>query len=533
MKDGIKDKEVSGIDKESALSSDQRIKAVVSYIIEHFDQKTKRNANGGVYEYRALTNIAENATAKNRTDIKEKKITKHLNGFNSIFCVQSIDSAIKYYKEFKKQIAASPSCALKVAMIYSFGANEAEKENENGFVDDENSDDTTGLDVVSRDYLESAIKDYNALFGTEYDTSSEKFQNYYKDVSLRTKNRELDILIVVNMFLTGFDATTLNTLWVDKNLKMHGLLQAYSRTNRILNSVKTFGNIVCFRDLSKETDEAIALFGDKDAKGKVLLKSFLDYYNGFTDESGKYHKGYTELLDDLKNNFPLDAFRDIMTEESKKKFVMLFGAILKIRNILSTFDQFDLKDTLPVNDLQDYKSHYLDIHDQMRGDKTDKKENINDDIVFELELIKQVDINIDYILLLVSKYHKSNCKDSTILVDIKKAVGGSMELRSKKELIEEFIASVNYSNDVQDDWQKFIQKKKSTELDAIIKDLKLKEVEAKVFIENSFRDGILKTSGTDIDGILPPVSRFGGGRSKVKTNVIAALSVFFEKYFGI
>ena len=221
MKDGVKDKDVAGIDKEGALSADERIKAVVSYIIEHYDQKTKRNTNGGMYEFKALTNITENAKAKDRSSVEEKKETKHLSEFNSMFCVQSIETAIKYYKEFQRQIAENPQCGLKVGMIYSFGANEAE--DDNGFVDDENSDDTTGLDVVSRDHLESAIKDYNAMFHTDYDTSSDKFQNYYKDVSLRMKNRELDILIVVNMFLTGFDATTLNTLWVDKNLKMHGL----------------------------------------------------------------------------------------------------------------------------------------------------------------------------------------------------------------------------------------------------------------------------------------------------------------------
>ncbi|MDD7533207.1 MAG: hypothetical protein SPK18_06765 [Treponema sp.] len=254
MKDGIKDKDVAAIDKENALSAKERIEQVVSYIIEHYDQKTKRNTNSGKYEFRALTNIKDVAKARDKNSVQEEKTLKHLSGFNSMFCVQSIETAIKYYNEFKRQLAEHPEVDLKVGMIYSFGANEAE--DENGFVDDENSDDTSGLDVVSRDYLESAIKDYNAYFKTDYDTSADKFQNYYKDVSLRMKNKELDILIVVNMFLTGFDVTTLNTLWVDKNLKMNGLIQAYSRTNRILNSIKTFGNIVCFRDLSEQTDEA-------------------------------------------------------------------------------------------------------------------------------------------------------------------------------------------------------------------------------------------------------------------------------------
>ena len=533
MKDGVKDKDVAGIDKENALSAPERISAVVSYIIEHFDQKTKRNTNGGVYEFKALTNIAESAKAKDRGSVKEQKELKHISGFNSMFCVQSIETAIKYYAEFKKQISDNPQCGLKVGMIYSFGANEAE--DENGFVDDENSDDTAGLDVVSRDYLESAIKDYNAMFHTDYDTSSDKFQNYYKDVSLRMKNKELDILIVVNMFLTGFDATTLNTLWVDKNLKMHGLIQAYSRTNRILNSIKTFGNIVCFRDLSEKTDEAIALFGDKNAKGTILLRSFNDYYNGFTDEKDKYHKGYTELVDELLTKFPLDGFKNnVITQEAKKEFVMLYGAILRMRNILTTFDQFEGDTLLEINDLQDYQSYYIDIHDEIRPDEKAEKENINDDIVFEMELIKQVDINIDYILMLVAKYHDSNCQDAEILVDIKKAIGGSIELRSKKQLIEDFIAQINTSTDIQKDWQSYIAKKREEELIAIIAEQKLKPEETKTFIENSFRDGILRTTGTDIDKILPPTSRFGGGnRSEVKKNVIERLKEFFEKYFGV
>lgn len=533
MKDGVKDKDVAGIDKENALSAPERISAVVSYIIEHFDQKTKRNTHGGVYEFKALTNITESAKAKDRGSVKEQKELKHISGFNSMFCVQSIETAIKYYAEFKKQISENSQCALKVGMIYSFGANEAE--DENGFVDDENSDDTAGLDVVSRDYLESAIKDYNAMFHTDYDTSSDKFQNYYKDVSLRMKNKELDILIVVNMFLTGFDATTLNTLWVDKNLKMHGLIQAYSRTNRILNSIKTFGNIVCFRDLSEKTDEAIALFGDKNAKGTILLRSFNDYYNGFTDEKDKYHKGYTELVDELLTKFPLDGFKNnVITQEAKKEFVMLYGAILRMRNILTTFDQFEGDTLLEINDLQDYQSHYIDIHDEIRPDEKAEKENINDDIVFEMELIKQVDINIDYILMLVAKYHDSNCQDTEILVDIKKAIGGSIELRSKKQLIEDFIAQINTSTDIQKDWQSYIAKKREEELTAIIAEQKLKPEETKTFIENSFRDGVLRTTGIDIDIILPPVSRFGGGnRSEVKKTVIERLKEFFEKYFGI
>ena len=223
-----------------------------------------------------------------------------------------------------------------------------------------------------------------------------------------------------------------------------------------------------------------------------------------------------------------------MTDEAKKEFVMLYGAILRMRNILTTFDQFEGDETLSINDLQDYQSHYIDIHDELRPTDEAQKENINDDIVFEMELIKQVDINIDYILMLVAKYHESNCKDSEIIVDIKKAIGGSIELRSKKQLIEDFIASINTSTDIQSDWRSYIQKKKVEELASITALLRLKPEETRQFIDNAFRDGALRTTGTDIDKILPPVSRFGGGnRTEVKKNVTARLQEFFEKYFGV
>ena len=274
-KEGLRDKQVEAINTESALMAPERISEVTAYILEHFDQKTKRGE--GYYTFSKLMNIED--VARNAA-IKEQKEKLRLNGFNSIFAVSSIEAAKLYYMEFKRQMAAHPEKALKIATIYSYGQNE---EDPDGFIDDENSDDTNELDTTSREFLDMAIADYNEAFGTMYDTSSEKFPNYYKDLSLRMKNREVDLLIVVNMFLTGFDATTLNTLWVDKNLRQHGLIQAFSRTNRILNSVKTFGNIVCFRDLQEATDSAIALFGDKDATGIVLLKSYNDYYYGYTD----------------------------------------------------------------------------------------------------------------------------------------------------------------------------------------------------------------------------------------------------------
>ena len=448
-----------------------------------------------------------------------------------MFAVASIDVAKLYYNEFKRQMQEHPETALRVGIIYSFGVNE---DTDFDILEEENPEDTSGLDQSSRDFLDTAIKDYNEMFATNYDTSSDKFQNYYKDVSLRMKNRELDLLIVVNMFLTGFDATTLNTLWVDKNLKYHGLIQAFSRTNRILNSVKTFGNIVCFRDLQTATEEAIALFGDKEASGIVLLKSYDDYYNGYTDDKGVHHAGYVELIEQLHDKFPLGE--PIIGEEKKKEFIKLFGAILRVRNILSSFDDFIGDTQISDRDLQDYQSKYVDLYQELRGKDKADKENINNDIEFEMELIKQVEVNIDYILMLVIKYHKSNCTDKEILADINRAICSSPQLRSKKELIENFITTINTQSKVDDDWKKFVTEQKEADLTNIIEEENLKPDETKKFIDNSFRDGVIKTSGTDLDRLLPPMGLFGDAgkkRQAKKQTIIEKLSEFFEKYLGL
>lgn len=372
---------------------------------------------------------------------------------------------------------------------------------------------------------------YNQTFHVNFDTSADKFQNYYKDLSQRVKAREVDLLIVVNMFLTGFDATTLNTLWVDKNLKMHGLIQAFSRTNRILNSVKTYGNIVCFRNLQKATDDAIALFGDREASGVVLLKGYDAHYDGY-EENGKAVPGYRDLIDELSSEFPLG--QPITGEQKQKNFIKLYGNILRLKNILSAFDQFAGHEILPERDFQDYQSVYLDLYQAYRPKTDGDKENINDDITFEIELIRQVEINIDYILMLVMKYHESNCKDKSILGTIDRAIDSSIQLRSKKDLIHGFISTVNAATDVDRDWQSYVQQQKQQELEQIIAEEKLKPAEAQRFVANAFRDGALKTTGTDIDQILPPVSRFGGGnRTEKKKTIIQRLAQFFEKYFGI
>ena len=522
----IDDEKVWDIDRDAVWNAPERIKKVVAYILDNFNKKTYRNEKS--YTFNSLLNIQEVASAQDKNKVEEVKQKLMLSGFNSIFCVSSVEAAKLYYNEFKKQMAENPSKKLNVTTIFSYGANEAEQD---GILDEENSEDTTQLDATSRDFLEGVIKDYNATFGTSYDTSSDKFQNYYKDVSLRMKNRQIDLLIVVNMFLTGFDATTLNTLWVDKNLKAHGLIQAFSRTNRILNSIKTFGNIVCFRNLQKRTDDAISLFGDKEAGGIVLMKGYKDYYYGYTDKEGKLKPGYILLVQDLQDKFPLEE-SSILGEKAKKEFISLFGAVLRMRNILSSFDEFAGNEILTERDMQDYTGRYIDLRDEFINLEKDK-ENINDDLVFEVELIKQIEINIDYILLLVKKYHDSHKADKEVLISIQKAIDSSFELRSKKQLIETFIEGITDVDDVMIEWRTFVAEEKERQLNEIIEEEKLKPEETRQFVEYSFRDGSMKTTGTDIDKILPPVSRFGGGREKKKASVIERLLAFFEKFFGL
>lgn len=527
--DEVDESQVRDIDRERALAAPERISNVVKYIRDHFDQKTNRNSKP--YAFTALANIHEAASARDRSAVEEVKQKIRLSGFNSIFAVSSIEVAKSYYSEFKKQQVDVPEIQkLKIATIFSYGANEVDDEMDG--LEDENSDNTEGLDTNSRNFLEAAIQDYNKMFGTNYDTSSDKFQNYYKDVSLRMKNREIDLLIVVNMFLTGFDATTLNTLWVDKNLRQHGLLQAYSRTNRILNSIKTFGNIVTFRDLEKATNDSLSLFGDKEASGIVLLKSFGEYYEGYNDD-GKQVKGYVDLVAELTNQFPVGE--QIIGEQKEAEFIRLYGAILKVRNILTTFDDFAGREILTDRDVQDYHSMYINLYEERRKTEDSDKENIIDDLVFEMELIKQVEINIDYILELIRKYHASNQADKELLVDINKAIDSSVELRNKKELIEQFISTINADSSVDDDWQSFVNSKKIEELDQIISEENLDRNETYRFIENAFRDGVIQSSGGAITKVLPPISMFTptNERGKKREAVLDKLASFFNKFFDI
>ncbi|WP_428050496.1 type I restriction endonuclease subunit R [Candidatus Avelusimicrobium fimicolum] len=499
--ENIQDAKVWNIDREKALLAPKRISNIVDYILKHFDQKTKRNS---FYK------------------LKERRLA----GFNSIFAVSSIDAAKLYYTEFQQQMADLPSDKrLKIATIYSFGINEDIE----GVLSEEDTDNTDKLDASSREFLDKAIKDYNKIFDTNYDTSSKKFENYYKDVSERVKKREIDLLLVVNMFLTGFDATTLNTLWVDKNLRLHGLLQAYSRTNRILNSIKTFGNIVCFRNLEKATNDSIALFGNKDAGGIILLRPFKDYYEGYNDGQ-KDIIGYKDLIAELQQKYPLGE--QIIGEQAEKAFIKLYGAILRLRNILSTFDEFVENEILSARDVQDYHSIYLDLYNKYRNQNKKDQEDVNDDIVFEMELIKQIEINIDYILMLLHKYQESHFKDKEIVVTITKSIDSSMELRSKKDLIEQFISALTPATRIDDDWQTFIQQKKKAELDAIIKEENLNKEATYSFVNNAFRDGYVQTFGKELAEILPPISLFSrsNNRTQKRLSVVEKITAFFNRF---
>lgn len=492
------DQKVYDIYREGAYKAAARVDLVTNYILDHFSQKTKRSHG---YSFKGT----------------------RVMGFNSILATASIDMAKVYYTAFKRIQEERGGERLKVAIIYSFGPNEAD----DGCGLPDESFDVESLDTPSRDFLADAISDYNAMFSTSFDTSSQGFQNYYKDLSDRMKKRQVDLTIVVNMFLTGFDATTLNTLWVDKDLRDHGLIQAFSRTNRILNSVKTYGNIVCFRNLEDRVNHAISLFGDKEAGGVVLLKPYAEYLGE-----------YRERLAQLREQFPLEAVLNgnaLLGEEAEKAFIRLFGVILRLRNILTAFDDFAADDTLSPRDEQDYRSVYTDLYQKWRKQKEDAT-IINDDLVFEVELLKQVDINIDYVLMLVQKYHDSNCTDKMIIGDIERAIGASYELRNKKDLIEAFIDSLDSSNDVTADWEKYLAETKERELSAIIEEEALDDMATREFMANAFADGGVPESGTEVASLMTKKpSRFAPANAyaEMKARVLDRLKGFFDRFNGL
>lgn len=516
----VKDEKIYNIDEEKLFDNQMRISLITNYIIDHFSIKTKTSES---YVYSTLDNVIDVARKNNIEEIKSKK---SINGFNSIFAVSSIKMAKEYYSEFKKQLKFKKS-NLKVALIYSYGVN-----GEDGVID-ENSESTEALSIDDRTFLERAIKDYNNMFGTSYDTSSEKFQNYYKDVSLRMKNREIDILIVANMFLTGFDAKTLNTLWVDKNLKWHGLIQAFSRTNRILNSVKTYGNIVSFRNLEDRLNEALAKFGDEQARGIVLLKPYNDYYYGYKEENGKSFEGYKSLVEKLTSKFAPGEL--MQSEAEQKEFIRLYSTILRVTNILSSFDEFKNQELINERDKQDYHSVYIELYNEFRNKAKQEKTDVTDDVVFEMELIKSIEVNIDYILGLVKKYHDSNMEDKEILVNIQKTIMASPDLRNKKDLIMAFIDSLDQNSNVYADFESFMNSKKKEELDKIIAEENLNKEETYNFIQRSFEQGRVETNGTEVSTILPPMNMFtpNNDRQEKKNKVIDRLLNFFDRFFSI
>lgn len=497
-RDQYEDQKVYDIYREGAYKAAARVDLVTNYILDHFAQKTKRSHG---YSFKGT----------------------RVMGFNSILATASIDMAKVYYTAFKRIQEERGGEMLKVAIIYSFGPNEAD----DGCGLPDESFDVESLDTPSRDFLADAIADYNAMFSTSFDTSSQGFQNYYKDLSDRMKKRQVDLTIVVNMFLTGFDATTLNTLWVDKDLRDHGLIQAFSRTNRILNSVKTYGNIVCFRNLEDRVNHAISLFGDKEAGGVVLLKPYAEYLGE-----------YRERLAQLREQFPLEAVLNgnaLLGEEAEKAFIRLLGVILRLRNILTAFDDFAADDTLSPRDEQDYRSVYTDLYQKWRKQKEDAA-IINDDLVFEVELLKQVDINIDYVLMLVQKYHDSNCTDKMIIGDIERAIGASYELRNKKDLIEAFIDSLDSSKDVTADWEKYLADAKERELSAIIEEEALDDAATREFMANAFVDGGVPESGTEVASLMTKKpSRFAPANAyaDMKARVLDRLKGFFDRFNGL
>ena len=535
MKDDVERKQVWGIDTDEALHNPKRISIVTRYILDHFAEKTKQSADS--YTMSRLTNVSE--VIKKGRKVEEEKVKVRTTGFNSILAVDSVQSAIMYYKEFKKQMAEEGTPQLRIATIFTYNANEAE-EDEWGMGGDENPEDFgTPPNPQSREALDAAIDEYNKMWtpNTNYSTDGDSFQSYYKDVSLRMKNKEIDLLIVVGMFLTGFDAKTLNTLWVDKNLKLHGLLQAYSRTNRILNAVKDCGNIVCFRNLEEATNKSLAIFGDENASGLVFMKSFEEYYSkGYEDERGKEHEPYTKLIARLLEEFPVESLANITDDEQKKSYIRLLGEILRLRNILAAFDDFTVEARI-VDEMsyQDYLGWYNNFYDEFRRKPhDDEREDISDDIVFEMELVKQVQINIRFILELVQRYHDTNCEDKEIIVKIRKQMDASPDMRDKRDLIEKFIDRMTPEKgaDVGSKWEQYIEQEKREQLQAIIKEEKLKPQETEAFMQRAFQDGYVTETGTGIAKILPPSNPFLPESGEKKQTVIDKLKAYLNKFLN-
>lgn len=525
---------LTALEQKQAFLHPERIKEISQYLLNNFKQKTHRL----------------NATGK---------------GFNAMFAVSSVEAAKRYY-ETLQNLQTEQEKPLRIATIFSFAANE--EQDAIGDIPDETFE-PTALNSTAKEFLTKAIDDYNHYFGTSYGVDSQSFQNYYRDLAKRVKNQEVDLLIVVGMFLTGFDAPTLNTLFVDKNLRYHGLMQAFSRTNRIYDTTKTFGNIVTFRDLEQNTVDAITLFGDKNTKNIVLEKSYDSYFNGDDNQ-----RGYAKIVEELKESFPDPSV--IETEEDKKAFVKLFGEYLRVENILQNYDEFaalqalqavDLNDpiamekfkqvhyvndeqiaemlkvpTLPVRAEQDYRSTYNDIRDWLRQRKEgNDKDNspINwDDVVFEVDLLKSQEINLDYILALIFEHHKKN-QDKEVLIDeIRRTVRSSLGNRAKESLIVDFISQTNLDDipdkaSLIDAFFLFAQNEQQKEAEALIQEENLNVDAAKRYISTSLKREYASENGTALNEVLPKMSPLNPQYLTKKQKIFQKIAAFVEKFKGV
>jgi type I restriction enzyme R subunit len=536
----INEKKLSAAENKKAFLHPARIKEVSEYINKNFRIKTHRNQGG-------------------------------YKGFNAMFAVSSVDAAKCYYEELNRLQKESEK-PLKIATIFSYAANE--EQSAIGEIIDENFE-PTALDSSAKEFLSAAINDYNAMFKTSFGVESNEFQNYYRDLAKRVKSKEVDLIIVVGMFLTGFDAPTLNTLFVDKNLRYHGLMQAFSRTNRIYDATKTFGNIITFRDLETATVDAITLFGDTNTKNVVLEKSYKEYLEGFTDiASGQARRGFKDVVKDLNEKFLKPD--EIVTEKDKKEFSKLFGEYLRVENILQNYDEFtnlkalktiDVNDTealevfketyfvtdndiaimqeinlLPERTIQDYRSTYNDIRDWLRrGKKGEESEESTidwDDVVFEIDLLKSQEINLDYILELIFNHNKKNKDKATLIEEIRRVIRASIGNRAKESLVVDFINETDLETiqdkaNVIDSFFKYAQDKQKKEALELIKEENLNEDEAKRYILASLKREFANENGTELNAVLPKMSPLNPQYLTKKQSVFQKIAKFVEKFKGV
>lgn len=536
----IDEKKLTAAENQKAFLHPVRIREISQYILQNYKIKTHRTRGGNT-------------------------------GFNAMFAVNSVDAAKLYYEELNKQQKQTDN-PLKIATIFSFAANE--EQNAIGEIPDENFE-PSAMDATAKEFLTKAIEDYNAMFRTSFGVDSKEFQNYYRDLAKRVKNKEVDLLIVVGMFLTGFDAPTLNTLFVDKNLRYHGLMQAFSRTNRIYDATKTFGNIITFRDLESDTIDAITLFGDKNTKNVVLEKSYKEYLEGFTDiANGTARRGFIEIVKELNEKFPNPD--EIVTEKDKKEFSKLFGEYLRVENILQNYDEFthlkalqtiDLNDEeavnvfketyfvtdqqlaelqeinlLPERTVQDYRSTYNDIRDWLRREKNGKEAEESqidwDDVVFEIDLLKSQEINLDYILELIFEHNKKTTDKAALIEEIRRVIRASIGNRAKESLVVDFINdteldSIEDKAGIIDTFFNYAQRKQKAEAIEIITDENLNEEEAKRYITTSLKREYASENGTELNALLPKMSPLNPQYLTKKQNVFQKISAFVEKFKGV